>query len=43
MDLDPQNKYHFPILCGDKNSYSVSKNKDEVFSNGEHKTLFNGY
>ena len=25
MDLDPQNKYVFPILSGNKNSYSVSK------------------
>ena len=32
MDLDPQNKYVFPILSGDKNSYSVSKNTGEVFS-----------
>ena len=43
MDLDPQNKYVFPILSGDKNSYSVSKNTGEVFSNGEHIKLVNGY
>ena len=43
MDLDPQNKYVFPILSGDKNSYSVSKSTGEVFSNGEHIKLVNGY
>ena len=43
MDLDPQNKYVFPILSGDTNSYSVSKNTGEVFSNGEHIKLVNGY
>ncbi len=43
MDLDPQNKYVFPILSGDKNSYSVSKNTGEVFSNGEQLKLVNGY
>ena len=43
MDLDPQNKYVFPILSGDKNSYSVSKNTGEVFSNGEHIKLVTGY
>ena len=43
MDLDPQNKYIFPILSGDKNSYSVSKLTGEVYSNGEHIKLVNGY
>ena len=43
MDLDPQNKYIFPILSGDKNSYSVSKSTGEVYSNGEHIKLVNGY
>ena len=43
MDLDPQNKYVFPILSGDKNSYSVSKNTGEVYSNGEHIKLVTGY
>ena len=43
MDLDPQNKYVFPILSGDKNSYSVSKDTGEVFSNGEHIKLVTGY
>ena len=43
MDLDPQNKYVFPILSGNKNSYSVSKSTGEVFSNGEHIKLVNGY
>ena len=43
MDLDPQNKYVFPILSGDKNSYSVSKSTGEVYSNGEHIKLVNGY
>ena len=43
MDLDPQNKYVFPILSGDKNSYSVSKTTGEVYSNGEHIKLVNGY
>ena len=43
MDLDPQNKYVFPILRGDKNSYSVSKNTGEVYSNGEHIKLVTGY
>ena len=43
MDLDPQNKYVFPILSGDKNSYSVSKTTGEVFSNGDHIKLVNGY
>ena len=43
MDLDPQNKYIFPILSGDKNSYSVSKDTGEVFSNGEHIKLVTGY
>jgi oligosaccharyltransferase complex subunit beta len=43
MDLDPQNKYVFPILSGDKNSYSVSKNTGEVYSNGEHLKLVTGY
>ena len=43
MDLDPQNKYVFPILRGDKNSYSVSKATGEVYSNGEHIKLVNGY
>ena len=43
MDLDPQNKYVFPILSGDKNSYSVSKATGEVYSNGEHIKLVNGY
>ena len=31
MDLDPQNKYVFPILRGDKNSYSVSKSTRSIF------------
>ena len=43
MDLDPQNKYIFPILSGDKNSYSVSSSTGEVYSNGEHIKLVNGY
>ena len=43
MDLDTQNKYIFPILSGDKNSYSVSKSTGEVYSNGEHIKLVNGY
>ena len=43
MDLDPQNKYVFPILSGDKNSYSVSKATGEVYSNGGHIKLVNGY
>ena len=43
MDLDPQNKYIFPILSGDKNSYSASKTTGEVYSNGEHIKLVNGY
>ena len=43
MDLDPQNKYVFPILSGDKNAYSVSKSTGEVYSNGEHIKLVNGY
>ena len=43
MDLDPQNKYVFPILSGDKNSYSVSRNTGEVYSNGEHIKLVTGY
>ena len=43
MDLDPQNKYVFPILSGDKNSYSVSKDTGEVFSNGEQIKLVTGY
>ena len=43
MDLDPQNKYVFPILSGDKNSYSVSRTTGEVYSNGGHIKLVNGY
>ena len=43
MDLDPKNKYIFPILSGDKNSYSVSSSTGEVYSNGEHIKLVNGY
>ena len=43
MDLDPQNKYVFPILKGDKNTYSVSAKTGEVYSNGEHIKLVNGY
>ena len=43
MDLDPQNKYVFPILSGDKNSYSVSRSTGEVYSNGMHIKLVNGY
>ena len=43
MDLDPQNKYVFPILNGDKNTYSASKTTGEVYSDGEHIKLINGY
>ena len=43
MDVDPQNKYIFPILKGDKNTYSVSAKTGEVYSNGEHIKLVNGY
>jgi oligosaccharyltransferase complex subunit beta len=43
MDLDPQNKYVFPILSGDKNSYSISRTTGEVYSNGGHIKLVNGY
>ena len=43
MDLDPQNKYVFPILSGDQNSYSVSQSTGEVYSNGDHIKLVTGY
>ena len=43
MDLDPQNKYVFPILSGDKNSYRISRTTGEVYSNGGHIKLVNGY
>ena len=43
MDLEPQNKYVLQILYGDKNTYFLSKSIGEVYSNGEHIKLVNGF
>ena len=43
MDLDPQNKYIFPILKANENSYSINIKTGEVYSNGERIKLVSGY
>jgi oligosaccharyltransferase complex subunit beta len=43
MDLDPQNKYIFPILKANDNSYSINVKTGEVYSNGERIKLVSGY
>jgi oligosaccharyltransferase complex subunit beta len=43
MDLDPQNKYVFPILKANENSYSINVKSGEVYSNGERIKLVSGY
>lgn len=43
MDLDPQNKYIFPILKADDTSYSINTQTGEVYTNGERIKLVSGY